>query len=252
MEVAGTVAAMAGGRRSRGRFAGAALAVTVLFGCAPAMHTEDSARPSAASDPTQSPAPSTADPMQPTAPSATDSTLDTAPSVADPTRPPSPPKNVTFTKDHHYYSSPWYDGAWQEMIGFGCTNAPYYSRDHSCPRSRPGKHHGIDTFMPCGTKVRSAVKGTVVPSPRLGAAYGRYGLVIRHGRYDFVLGHARRLYVKPGQHVRPGQLIARSGKLAAPDGCHLHFEKRPAGAGYTSAVNPLKSLRRTIVRFPAG
>ena len=59
--------------------------------------------------------------------------------------------------------------------------------------------------------------------------------------------HARRLLVRPGQRVRPGQVVARSGRLAAPDGCHLHFEKRPRGAGYLSAVDPERSLRRTVV-----
>jgi murein DD-endopeptidase MepM/ murein hydrolase activator NlpD len=172
--------------------------------------------------------------------------------VSDPTRPPSPPKDVTYSTDRHYYSSPWYDGAWQEMIPFGCTKAPYYPRDFSCPRSRPGRHHGIDTFMLCGTALRSAVVGFVVPSPGLGSAYGKYGLKIRTSKFDFVIGHARHLLVKPGQRVRPGQLIARSGKRAAPDGCHLHFEKRPRGQGYTSAVNPLRSLRRTVVTFPGG
>jgi murein DD-endopeptidase MepM/ murein hydrolase activator NlpD len=134
------------------------------------------------------------------------------------------------------------------MIPFGCTRAPYYSRDPSCPRARPGKHHGIDMFMPCGTWIRSAVRGRVVVAD-LGPAYGRYGLKIRAGRYDFVLGHARRLLVRPGQRVRPGQVVARSGRRAAPDGCHLHFEKRPAGAGYLSAVDPERSLRRTVVVF---
>lgn len=164
-------------------------------------------------------------------------------------RPPSPPANVTYTSDRNYYTSPWYDGAWQEMIPFGCTRAPYYRRDHTCPRAKPGRHHGIDIFMTCGTKLRSAVDGVVVRSPRLGAAYGRLGLKIRSGRFDYVIGHAQRLYVKPGQRVRAGQLLARSGKLGAPDGCHLHFEKRPAGRGYTSAVNPERSLRRSVVRF---
>jgi len=155
---------------------------------------------------------------------------------------------VVFTDDHRYYASPWYEGAWQEMIPFGCTEAPYYPRDRTCPRARPGRHHGIDTFMPCGTRVRSAVRGVVVRRD-LGTAYGRLAFVISTGRYDFVLGHVRRVYVRPGDRVRPGQLVARSGKLAAPDGCHLHFEKRPAGAGYLSAVDPLASLRRRVVRF---
>jgi len=41
--------------------------------------------------------------------------------------------------------------------------------------------------------------------------------------------------------------VARSGKLAAPGGCHLHVEKRPARTGYLSAVDPERSLRRTEV-----
>ena len=160
--------------------------------------------------------------------------------------PPSPDPDTVYTNDHRYYSSPWYDGAWQEMIPFGCTRAPYYPRDASCPRARPGKHHGIDMYMPCGTRLRSAVTGRVMRVPNLGPAYGRYGLKIRSGRFDYVIGHARRLLVQPGERVRPGQVVARSGQRAAPDGCHLHFEKRPAGAGYTAAVDPERSLRRTV------
>ncbi len=165
-----------------------------------------------------------------------------------PTRPPSPPRRVVFTDDHRYYASPWWDGAWQEMVPFGCTEAPYYPRDPTCPRSKPGRHHGIDTFMPCGTRVRSAVRGVVVRS-ELGSAYGRLAFDIRAGRFDFVLGHVHRVYVRPGDHVHPGQLVARSGRLGAPDGCHLHVEKRPAGAGYRSALDPLRSLHRRVVRF---
>jgi murein DD-endopeptidase MepM/ murein hydrolase activator NlpD len=250
---------MSAARRALPQLAGAALAMTVLFGCATSQSVSGSAVSSSSTEQTQSssptdPAPQSTDAAPPTndasrPPSEPDPAQ---PNAVGPKRPPSPPKSVTFTKDHHYYSSPWYDGAWQEMIGFGCTKAPYYTRDLSCPRSKPGKHHGIDTFMPCGNKVRSAVKGHVVRNPAVGSAYGTLGLVIRHSRYDFVIGHARRLKVGPGEHVEPGQLIARSGKNGAPDGCHLHFEKRPAGQGYTSAINPLKSLRRTIVRFPRG
>lgn len=171
------------------------------------------------------------------------------PAVAGVARPPSPDPDTVYTTDHRYYASPWYDGAWQEMIPFGCTRAPYYPPHPGCPRARPGKHHGIDMFMPCGTRLRSAVRGRVVVSPGLGPAYGRYGLVIRSRGFDYVIGHARRLLVRPGERVRPGQVVARSGKRAAPDGCHLHFEKRPAGQGYTSAVDPERSLRRTAVRF---
>jgi murein DD-endopeptidase MepM/ murein hydrolase activator NlpD len=246
---------MDGVRRCRVRLAVAALSVIMLTGCASPRSGIESTQPSSTADSTpKSPASSPAQPSPAHASTSRTPAADPEQSLSagDTTRPPSPPKDVVFTKDHHYYSSPWYDGAWQEMIGFGCTNAPYYSRDPTCPRSKPGKHHGIDTYMPCGTKVRSAVKGVVVPNPALGPAYGKHGLRIRHKKYDFVIGHARRLKVQPGEHVTKGQLIARSGKSGAPDGCHLHFEKRPAGRGYLSAVNPLKSLRRTVVRFTDG
>ena len=39
-----------------------------------------------------------------------------------------------------------------------------------------------------------------------------------------------------------GEVFARVGDSAAPDGCHLHFEVRPAGGDYTSAVDPLPLL----------
>ena len=164
-------------------------------------------------------------------------------------RPPSPDPDNVYTTDHRYYASPWYAGAWQEMIPFGCTRAPYYPRDASCPAGETGqaprdRHvHAVRHPDPFRRQ------GSGRAQPNLGPAYGRYGLKIRSGRFDYVIGHARRLLVRPGQRVRPGQVVARSGKLAAPDGCHLHFEKRPAGAGYLSAVDPERSLRRTEVVF---
>ena len=174
------------------------------------------------------------------------------PDIPDGTKPPSPPKDVVFTKDHHYYSSPWYDGAWQEMIGFGCTNAPLLLARPFLPslqaRQAP-RHRHIHAVRHEGARGRQGVGGAA--TRRWGAAYGKHGLKIRHKKFDFVIGHARKLKVKPGQHVKKGQLVARSGKSGAPDGCHLHFEKRPAGGGYLRRSNPLKSLRRTVVRFPA-
>jgi MFS family permease len=90
----------------------------------------------------------------------------------------------------------------------------------------------------------AAITGRVVRG-NLGPAYGRYGLTIRTRRFDYVLGHARRLLVHPGDRVRPGQVVARSGKLAAPDGCHLHFEKRDVGGDLATASRPRALLALT-------
>lgn len=152
-----------------------------------------------------------------------------------------------WVKDKHRYTSPWYDGARRKMIGFGCTRAPYYSPDPRC-EDRRGFHHGLDIAMPCGTRLYAGIRGRVVhpsASGSLGAAYGPRGFRIRNHRagVDMVIGHVRRVYVEPGQRVRKGQLIARASDAGAPDGCHLHFEVRPAGDGYRSAIRPHGYLR---------
>ena len=126
------------------------------------------------------------------------------------------------------------------MIGFGCTAAPYYPANSACS-GRRGFHHGIDIDMPIGTRVYSAVTGTVITGT-LGHAYGDQAFLIRTAHFDVVLGHVGTVYVRNGQRVRAGQLVARSNKLGAPDGPHLHFEVRPAGGNYQSAIDPRRVL----------
>jgi len=150
-----------------------------------------------------------------------------------------------YTPNTHRYSSPWFDGRHRIMIPFGCTRAPYYAPDPRCRHQR-GFHHGIDVAMPCGTKIFSNVRGRVVKrtSPgALGSAYGAKAFRVRHNNRDFVFGHVRRAYVSPGDRVKRGELIARAGALAAPDGCHLHFEVRPKAASYTRALRPWDYLK---------
>ena len=145
--------------------------------------------------------------------------------------------------DEARYSSPWYRGAHRIMIPFGCTSLPYYPPDPRCRHDR-GFHHGIDIHMKCGTPLRAGRRGWEVDTEGLGPADGSKVLLIRnHTRdWDVVIGHARRLLVEPGDRVRAGQRIARSGANGAPDGCHLHFEKRAARGGLSTAVRPRKLL----------
>ncbi len=153
----------------------------------------------------------------------------------------------SWVKDQRSYSSPWYAGERRKMIGFGCTRAPFYDPDPRCTGDR-GFHHGIDIAMPCGTRLFAALRGRVVaPSApgALGPAYGAKAFRIRNHRFDvdIVIAHARRVYVAPGDVVRRGQLVARASDAGAPDGCHLHFEVRPEGAGHREAVRPHPYLR---------
>ncbi len=159
----------------------------------------------------------------------------------------SQPERRFWVRDHHYYRSDWYAGKHRKMIAFGCTRAPYYSPDPRCKKDR-GFHHGIDIAMACGTRLFAGFRGTVVQptSPgSLGPAYGPHAFRLRNSRLgkDFVIGHVRTVYVRPGDHVARGTLIALASDAGAADGCHLHFEVRPAARGYDAAIAPRDYIR---------
>ncbi len=199
---------------------------------------------------------------RPPAPSSSASSASSAPAApTTPTSAPAPasapassptghadPRWRFFTDDRRPRTSPWFAGSHPVMIGYGCTVAPYYSHDPRCP-GRRGFHHGIDVAMPCGTRLFSAVRGTVVDPSSAGApgaAYGPYAFRIRTDgpdSRDVLVGHVKKVYVDPGDAVRPGQLVARASDQGAPDGCHLHFEVRRAGTGLAGAVDPAPYLR---------
>ena len=156
------------------------------------------------------------------------------------------PRWKFYTKDKTHYTSPWYAGDHRIMIPFGCTRAPYYSPDPRCAKRR-GFHHGIDIAMKCGTKLFSPRFGWVVSNDSLGPAYGDNPLLIRNHRlgYDLVIGHTRKVFVEEGDRIRPGTKIARASDDGAPDGCHLHFEKRAVKGGLSTATKPRRLLDLT-------
>lgn len=217
------------------------LLVTLVAGC-----SEDdgrSAEPSA--DPVTSSAPSpTASPTTTATPrSSTSTPRSPKPKPTHRERRPDP-RWQFFTNDDRWYRSPWYAGAHRLMIGFGCNTAPWYSHDARCPGDQ-GFHHGIDVAMSCGTVLFAGLPGEVLPleapgSP--GSAYGVNPVRLRvdgaGGPYDVLLGHTSEVLVRPGEQVRVGQRLAVASDSAAPDGCHLHFEIRPAGGDVDTAIDP--------------
>ncbi len=220
-----------------------------VAGCTPARDRTAPA-PTESAAPTARPTPAPAGPSGPSrtpSPSATRSASATATArpTAAPRRERADPRWRFYVADRARRTSPWFAGAHRVMIGFGCTRAPYYSPDPRCP-GRQGFHHGIDVAMPCGTPLTSAVRGTVVDPSSPGApgpAYGPHAFRIRTGDVDVLVGHVLRVYVGPGDAVRPGRLVARANDQGAPDGCHLHFEVRRAGGGLGAAVDPAPYLR---------
>jgi murein DD-endopeptidase MepM/ murein hydrolase activator NlpD len=163
-----------------------------------------------------------------------------APGAVSPAQAKPDPRWHFYTHDKTRYTSPWFAGGHRVMVPYGCTRAPYYDPDPRCSHHR-GFHHGIDVAMACGTPIYAGRRGRVLSASAPGTpgpAYGVHPFRIRSGGRDILIGHARRVYVDPGDRVRRGQLIARASDSGAPDGCHLHFEVRRKGAGYTGAIDP--------------
>jgi murein DD-endopeptidase MepM/ murein hydrolase activator NlpD len=99
-------------------------------------------------------------------------------------------------------------------------------------------HQGIDFGAGTGTPVLAAGDGVVVEARSWGG-YGNW-LRIRHSDgwetgYAHLSRYAKGL--RPGQHVRQGQLVAYVGTTGMSTGAHLHYEIWRRGA----RVNPVSA-----------
>jgi murein DD-endopeptidase MepM/ murein hydrolase activator NlpD len=84
-------------------------------------------------------------------------------------------------------------------------------------------HSGIDIRVPPGSPVMATADGVVSYS---GWTYDSgYTIVLEHGHgFSTVYAHNRKNYVRVGQRVRRGELIAISGDTGSLTGPHLHYE----------------------------
>jgi murein DD-endopeptidase MepM/ murein hydrolase activator NlpD len=98
-------------------------------------------------------------------------------------------------------------------------------------------HRGLDIPAPIGAVVRAPADGTVLSVSQAGG----YGLLltIDHG-YGLITryAHLSSALVEPGDEVKRGQKIARTGNSGRSTGPHLHYETVIGGL----AVDPLKML----------
>jgi murein DD-endopeptidase MepM/ murein hydrolase activator NlpD len=112
--------------------------------------------------------------------------------------------------------------------------------------SRGGSpHFGLDIANKIGTPIRSVAAGEVVEA---GPASG-FGLWVQIAHDDgttTVYGHVNRFFVKPGQQVKAGQVIAEVGNRGQSTGPHLHLEVWDADG---SKINPRTWLVQRGVRY---
>lgn len=115
--------------------------------------------------------------------------------------------------------------------GYGWRRNPFDRRSRQF-------HQGID-IRARYSWIRSAMYGRVTYAGWLGG-YGNTIIVAHPGGYRTLYAHLSRINVREGQHVRQGQIIARSGNTGRSTGPHLHFEIRKNGRH----INPYTKLQR--------
>jgi len=99
-------------------------------------------------------------------------------------------------------------------------------------------NEGINIALPEGTPVKAAEDGTVAYAGSDVKGYGKLVLVRHANGYVSAYAHNGELDVKPGDKVKRGQTIAKSGASGNVTSPQLHFEIRKSGA----PVDPMSQL----------
>ncbi len=85
------------------------------------------------------------------------------------------------------------------------------------------QHSGIDFVTPAGTPIVATGDGVVIKAG-LDPAYGNFIEIVHGDGFISKYAHNSKLFVKPGQAITRGQLIANSGSTGRSTGPHLHYE----------------------------
>lgn len=106
-------------------------------------------------------------------------------------------------------------------------------------------HAGMDISAANGQPVVATADGLVVKAGWAGAL-GR-SVEISHGRNGLstLYGHMNEVYTRPGQVVRRGEVIGRTGSTGRATGKHVHYEVHYRDI----PVNPYKYLQKNAERI---
>jgi murein DD-endopeptidase MepM/ murein hydrolase activator NlpD len=109
--------------------------------------------------------------------------------------------------------------------------------------NKPGglKNEGINIAVPEGTSVRAADTGVVAYAGNELKGYGNLILIRHPGGYVTAYAHAKELYVKRGDKIERGAVIAKAGQTGSVSSPQLHFEVRKGA----TALDPMKFMAST-------
>ncbi len=103
------------------------------------------------------------------------------------------------------------------------------------------RHTGVDIAGPVGSPLYAAKGGKVIRSQcGWNGGYGCHVILDHGGGITTLYGHASQLFVKVGDTVEQGEIIAFMGSTGRSTGPHIHFEVRLSGR----KANPLQYVTR--------
>lgn len=111
------------------------------------------------------------------------------------------------------------------------------------PKPSGSRNDGINIAVPEGTSVRAAENGVVAYAGNELKGYGNLVLIRHDGGWVTAYAHNKELFVKRGDRVTRGRVIAKSGSTGSVSSPQLHFELRKGA----DAVDPMKYLSSTKV-----
>ena len=148
---------------------------------------------------------------------------------------------TTATRDHRARGDE-YGMLWP--VGHGVITSGFGYRRDPIRHDKVRFHSGIDLAAPPHEPILAAARGTVT---KAGWA-GRAGRIVRIHHPDgtcTLYAHLAMIMVKPGQHVKAGDVIGLLGQSGRATGPHLHFAVVQAG----KHVDPLDVLRPIPMSF---
>lgn len=117
------------------------------------------------------------------------------------------------------------------------TNGPFYPgyfiRPISGGYKSQGLHgyNGVDLAAPVGTIIRASASGKIISSISNGSwngGYGNYVIIAHDNGTKTLYAHTQKNFVKVGDFVEQGEMIAKIGMTGKTTGPHIHFEIRGA------------------------
>jgi murein DD-endopeptidase MepM/ murein hydrolase activator NlpD len=106
------------------------------------------------------------------------------------------------------------------------------------PKTSGGRNEGINIAVPEGTSVRAAESGVVAYAGSELKGYGNLVLIRHDGGWVTAYAHAKELFVKRGDTVKRGDVIAKAGDTGSVSSPQLHFEIRKGA----TAMDPVRYL----------